>query len=77
MWGIIKVKEIPDKMKEESAVIKIERPMVLIPYEEYEELLFLAGELKTPKLDKEIKKARKEFKQGKSTPWEKVKSELL
>ncbi len=52
--------------------IEISGPMVLIPLEDYEELLVEAGYKKTPVLDLHIKEARKQFKQGKAIPWEKI-----
>ncbi len=60
-----------------SQTITIDRPMVLIPVEEYRELLFEAGRLETPILDGEIAEARKRFSEGKSESWEKLKNELL
>jgi hypothetical protein len=59
-----------------SQTITIDRPMVLIPLEEYRELLVEAGRLKTPILDREIAEARKRFKEGKAKSWEKLKNEL-
>ena len=56
--------------------ITIDRPMVLIPLEEYQELLFEAGHLKTPALDREIAAARKRFKAGKVVDWKTLKNEI-
>ena len=56
--------------------IAINRPMVLIPMEEYRELLFEAGHLKTPVLDKEIAAARKRFKNGKTVDWKTLRDEI-
>ena len=56
--------------------ITIDRPMVLIPLEEYQELLFEAGHLKTPRLDREIAVARKRFKKGKAVDWKNLKDEI-
>ena len=56
--------------------ITIDRPMVLIPLEEYQDLLFEAGHLKTPVLDKEIAAARKRFKTGKVVDWKTLKNEI-
>ena len=50
--------------------------MVLIPMEEYQELLFEAGHLKTPVLDKEIAAARKRFKNGKAIDWKTLRGEI-
>lgn len=57
--------------------ITIDRPMVIIPVEEYMELLKEAGHLPTPILDQEIAQARARFRKGKSIKWEKLKSELV
>lgn len=56
--------------------ITIDRPMVLIPLEKYEELLKEAGEKPTPKLSKEIARARKEFHKRKTVKWDTLKNEL-
>ncbi len=56
--------------------ITITRPMVLIPLEDYEELLKEAGEKPTPKLSKEIARARQEFRKRKTVKWETIKNEL-
>jgi len=56
--------------------ITINRPMVLIPIEEYEQLLRETGERPTPKLVSEIKEARAEFRKRKTIPWKKLKHEL-
>ena len=56
--------------------ITIDRPMVLIPMEEYQELLFEAGHLKTPALDREIAAARKRFKAGKVVDWKTLRDEI-
>lgn len=57
-------------------VIAIKKPMVLIPIEEYEQLLKEAGERPTPRLSAEIKKARAEFRKKETTSWETLKDEL-
>ena len=56
--------------------VKIKRPMVLIPAEEYEELLEEAGYKNTPGLDKEIAQARVRFRKGKTINWERIKRGL-
>lgn len=56
--------------------ITITKPMVIIPAEEYRELLEEAGYAPTPKLDREIAKARARFRKGKTIKWEQVKNEL-
>lgn len=56
--------------------ITIDRPMVLVPVEEYEELLKEAGMSPTPQLTKEIQQARIHFKKGHYLPWNIVKHAL-
>ena len=56
--------------------ITINKPMVLISVEQYQQLLREAGEKPTPKLLQEIKKAREEFRKRKTTKWETLKNEL-
>ena len=46
--------------------ITINRPMVLIPAEEYKTLMEEAGYTPTPKLDREIARARENFQKGDS-----------
>ncbi|MBT9147337.1 MAG: hypothetical protein DDT32_01091 [Syntrophomonadaceae bacterium] len=53
--------------------VTIDRPMVLVPVEEYKELLEEAGYVKTPKLDKEIATARARFRKGKTISLETLK----
>lgn len=57
--------------------ITIDRPMVIIPAEEYMALLKEAGHLPTPILDREIARARARFRKGKFIKWKKFKDELL
>jgi PHD/YefM family antitoxin component YafN of YafNO toxin-antitoxin module len=57
--------------------ITINRPMVLIPAEEYKTLMEEAGYTLTPKLDREIARARENFQKGKTIPWHTLKHELL
>ena len=64
------------KIKISDRIIMVNEPMVLITLEEYKELLFEAGYLKTPELDKEISEARKRFKKGEVIDWEALKSEI-
>jgi len=56
--------------------ITINKPMVLIPVEDYIKLLKEVGEKPTPKLSREIKKAREEFRKGKTITWAILKNEL-
>lgn len=57
--------------------LKINGPVVVLPQDEYEQLLREAGHIKTPKLDKEIAAARKRFKKGQGVEWGALKRELL
>ncbi len=56
--------------------VTIDQPMVLIPAEEYRALLEEAGYTHTPKLDREIARARANFRKGKTIPWPTLKHEL-
>ena len=57
-------------------IIAIDKPMVLVPLDEYERLLEESGEKPTPKLCKEIARARNEFRKRKTIKWESIKHEL-
>ncbi len=56
--------------------VTIDKPMVMIPVEEYLILLEDAGHKPTPKLDREITQARARFRNGKTIPWKSLKREL-
>lgn len=56
--------------------VTIDKPMVLIPAEEYLVLLEEAGYTPTPKLDREITQARERFSKSKTISWETLKREL-
>ena len=56
--------------------ITIDQPMVLIPAREYRALLEEAGYTPTPRLDREIARARANFRKGKTIPWHTLKHEL-
>lgn len=56
--------------------ITIDQPMVLIPAKEYWALLEEAGYTPTPRLNREIAKARANFRKGKTIPWPTLKHEL-
>ena len=49
---------------------------ILLSEEDYESLIETIDILSDPKLMKDIKKAKEEFKKGKGIPWEKVKQKL-
>ena len=57
--------------------ITIDRPMVIIPAEEYKTLLKEAGYKPTPLLNRTIAEARARFRKGKFLKWEKFKHDLL
>lgn len=57
--------------------IAINRPVVIIPAEEYMELLKEAGYQSTPTLNREIAHARVRFRKGRYIQWKKLKDELL
>ena len=59
-----------------SSVITINKPMVLVPVDEYLALLKESGEKPAKELLREIKNARKELKSGKSVSWGSLKNEL-
>lgn len=59
-----------------SEPITIDQPVVLMPLEDYRELLVEAGHMETPVLNREISAARKRFKNGKVVDWEKLKNEI-
>ena len=56
--------------------INIDRPMVLVPTEEYRGLLEEAGYIDTPKMDQEIALARARFRKGKTISWKTLKNDL-
>ncbi len=57
--------------------ITIDRPVVIIPAEEYVTLLKEAGHLPTPNLTRTIAQARVRFRKGKFINWKKLKDELV
>ena len=59
-----------------TSPIAIDRPMVLLPLEEYHELLVEAGYAPTPKLDRTIAQARRRFRRGTTVSWETLKRAL-
>ena len=54
--------------------ICINKPMVIIPTAEYKLLLREAGLDPTPKLDREITLARRNYKKNKTISWKSVKN---
>jgi len=59
-----------------TLTIKSDKPMVLISLEEYEAMKETIEVLSDPKLMRDIRQARKEFREGKTVPWEQVRAEL-
>lgn len=57
--------------------ITIDKPMVLIPIEEYITLLKESDCSPTPALDKRITQARARFRKGKFIQWKKLKNKLV
>ena len=55
----------------------INRPIVIIPAEEYEILLKEAGYKPTPHLNRRIVQARESFRKRKFLPWKRLKDELF
>ena len=56
--------------------LTLNRPMVLLPVEEYRMLLAEAGYLPTPRLTRQLATARARFRKGRAIPWESLKREL-
>lgn len=59
-----------------SQRITITKPVVILPLDEYERLLEEAGEKPTPKLKKEIMRAKREFRKRKTIDWKQIKKRL-
>ena len=66
--------QVMNKARREAVLV--DRPMVLLPVDEYETLLAEAGERPTPFLDRRIAQARKRFKKGKTLPWKLLRRDL-
>ena len=64
------------KSKDSFHPVTINKPMVMLPVDEYLILLKEAGYKPTPKLDHEIDQARTRFRKGNSISWETLKHEL-
>lgn len=60
-----------------TLTIESDKPVVVIPVDEYESLLETIDILSNPELVKDIEQARKEFREGKTKSWEQVKKDLL
>ena len=56
--------------------VTIEKPMVLIPADEYIALLKEAGYIPTPNLKRDIEQARTRFRKGNTISWKSLKNRL-
>jgi len=59
-----------------TLTIESDKPVVVIPVDEYESLLETIDILSNPELIRDIGQARKEFREGNTISWEKLSSEL-
>jgi PHD/YefM family antitoxin component YafN of YafNO toxin-antitoxin module len=59
-----------------TLTIKSDKPVVVVPLDEYEALLETVEILSNPALKRDIEKARKEFREGKTIRLEKLRAEL-
>ncbi len=59
-----------------TLTITSDKPVVVIPAEEYDSMRETIEILSNPSLVRDIKKARREFKEGKTISWEKLMAEL-
>lgn len=53
-----------------TLTIKSDKPMVLIPIEEYDSMRETIEIISDPALVRDIRRARREFKEGKTVSWE-------
>ena len=60
-----------------TLTIKSDKPMVLIPVEEYEALRETIEILSDPDLVKDIEEARKALREGRTVSWDKFKKDFL
>ncbi len=59
-----------------TLTIKSDKPMVLIPVEEYDALRETIDILSNPDLVKNIEEARRALREGRTVSWDKFKKEL-
>ena len=59
-----------------TLTIKSDKPMVLVPVEEYNSMRETIEILSDPTLVRDIRRARREFKEGKTVRWEDLMAEL-
>ena len=56
--------------------VTIDEPVVVLPVEDYRTLMAEAGYLPTPKLARQIARARVRFRKGQIISWEQLKRDL-
>ncbi len=56
--------------------ITISGPMVILPADEYTELITEAGYRDVPELELEVAEADRRYRQGQAIPWSQFKSEI-
>ena len=66
----------PETAYHDLHAITISEPMVILPADDYNELLIEAGYRDVPELEQEVADADIRFRQGKAIPWEIFKSEI-
>jgi len=59
-----------------TLTIKSDKPVVVVPLDEYQDLLDTLEILSDPTLKRDVEKARKEFREGKTISLEKLRAEL-
>jgi PHD/YefM family antitoxin component YafN of YafNO toxin-antitoxin module len=59
-----------------TLTIKSDKPVVVVPLEEYQDLLDTLEILSDSTLKRDVEKARKEFREGKTISLEKLRAEL-
>jgi len=60
-----------------TLTIKSDKPVVVIPADEYESLLETIEILSNPELVKDIEEARKALREGRTISWDKFKKDFL
>jgi PHD/YefM family antitoxin component YafN of YafNO toxin-antitoxin module len=59
-----------------TLTIRSDKPMVLVPVDEYNSMRETIEILSDPALVRDIRRARREFKEGKTVSWEDLMAEL-
>ena len=60
-----------------TLTIKSDKPVVVVPLDEYQDLLDTLEILSDPTLKRDVEKARKELREGETVSWDKFKKEFL